>query len=265
MKTLLGFALFTVVVYVGLCAALFFMQRSLLYYPQPRPPNETSATLPLAVEGADLVVTVRPHEGPGAIVYFGGNGEDVTFNMPSFSPAFPGHALYLMNYRGFGGSSGSPSEAAIHQDALALFDYVHARHANIVVMGRSLGSGVAIRLASQRPAAGLVLITPYSSIAELGARQFPMFPVKWLIQDKYESWRHASVIKAPTTLVVAERDEIIPRSSTDDLYAHFEPGIASLQIIPGVGHNTLSASPLYVQALQIALNRCGGLAQSCQQ
>jgi len=264
-KTVLSFALFTVVAYLGLCAALFFMQRSLLYYPQPRPPGETSATVPLAVDGADLIVTVRPHDGPNAIVYFGGNGEDVTFNMPTFSPAFPEHALYLLNYRGFGGSSGSPSEAAIQQDALALFDYVHARHANVVVMGRSLGSGVAIRVASQRPAVGLVLITPYSSIAELGARQFPMFPVKWLIQDKYESWRYASAIKVPTTFVVAERDEIIPRSSTDDLYARFTPGIASLQIIPAVGHNSLSDSPLYVQALQIALNRCGGLAQSCQQ
>lgn len=255
MKPLLSFAIFVLVVYVGLCAALFFMQRSMLYFPQPRARDETSATLPLPVDGAELVVSVRPHDGPNAIVYFGGNGEDVTFNLPAFSEAFPEHALYLMNYRGYGGSSGSPSEAALQQDALALFDHVHARHANVVVMGRSLGSGVAIRLASRRPAVGLVLITPYSSIAELGARQFPMFPVKWLIQDKYESWRYAPAIKVPTTLVVAERDEIIPRSSSDDLYARFTPGIASLEIIPDAGHNTLSASPMYVQALQIALNR----------
>lgn len=255
MNKLLSVALFVVVVYVGLCAALFFMQRSLIYFPQPRARGETSATLPLSVDGVELVVSVRPHDGADAIVYFGGNGEDVTFNLPAFSAAFPEHALYLMNYRGYGGSSGSPSEAAIHQDALALFDLVHARHANVVVMGRSLGSGVAIRLASQRPAAGLVLITPYSSIAELGARQFPMFPVKWLLQDRYESWRYASAIKVPTTFVVAEHDEIIPRSSSDDLYARFTPGIASLQIVPDAGHNTLSDDPLYVQALQIALKR----------
>jgi pimeloyl-ACP methyl ester carboxylesterase len=264
-KGLLNFALFVVLVYVGLCAALFFMQRSMIYFPQPRAPGDTSATLPLAVDGAELVVSVRPHDGPNAIVYFGGNGEDVTFNLPAFSAAFPDYALYLMNYRGYGGSSGSPSEAAIQQDALALFDHVHATHTNVAVMGRSLGSGVAIRLASQRPASALVLITPYSSIAELGAKQFPMFPVKWLLQDRYESWRYAPAIKVPTTLVVAEQDEIIPRSSSEDLYARFAPGVASLQIIPAVGHNTLSASPLYVQALQIALNRRGALAQSGQQ
>ena len=255
MKTVLSFGIFVAFVYVGLCAVLFFFQRSLIYYPQPRPQGEVSATLPLSVGGAELVISVRAHEGPNAIVYFGGNGENVTYNLPSFSEAFPGHALYLMNYRGYGGSSGDPSEAGISQDALALFDYVHARHPNVIVMGRSLGSGVAIRLASQRPATRLVLITPFASIAELGARQFPMFPVKWLIRDRYESWRYAPLIDVPTLLVVAEHDEIIPRASTDALYARFRSGIATLCTIPATGHNTISATPMYVEALQTALAR----------
>ncbi|GFE81583.1 alpha/beta hydrolase [Steroidobacter agaridevorans] len=253
MKTLLSFGIFLAIVYVGLCAALFFFQRSMIYYPQPRPHGETSATLPLSVDGAELVISVRAHEGPNAIVYFGGNGENVTYNLPSFSDAFPDHALYLMNYRGYGGSSGSPDEAAISQDALALFDYVHARHPNVIVMGRSLGSGVAIRLATQRPATRLVLITPFASIAELGASQFPMFPVKWLIRDKYESFRYAPRVDVPTLLVVAEHDEIIPRASTDALYAAFRPGIATRRIIPDTGHNTISATAMYVETLQTAL------------
>jgi hypothetical protein len=252
-KTLLSLGVFLAIVYVGLCAALFFFQRSILYYPQPRPHGETSATLPLSVDGAELVISVRAHEGPNAIVYFGGNGENVTYNLPSFSDAFPDHALYLMNYRGYGGSSGSPTEASISQDALALFDYVHARHPNVILMGRSLGSGVAIRLATQRPASRLVLITPYASIAELGAGQFPMFPVKWLIRDKYESFRYAPRIDVPTLLVVAEHDEIIPRASTDALYAAFRPGIATQRVIPNTGHNTISATPIYIEALQTAL------------
>lgn len=255
MKKLLSVALFVAVVYIGLCAVLFFFQRSLLYYPQPRPHGELSPTLPLSVDGAQLLISTRPHDGPNAIVYFGGNGENVTYSLPSFASAFPDHALYLMNYRGYGGSSGSPSETALHRDALALFDLVHAKHANVLIMGRSLGSGVAIRLASQRPATGLVLITPYSSIAELGARQFPMFPVKWLIQDKYESWRYAPIISVPTTFVIAERDEIIPRASSEDLYARFRQGLATLHVIPGAGHNTLSDSPSYLQALQSILSK----------
>lgn len=247
------------IVYIALCVLLFFVQRSLIYYPQPRGKGERSATMPLTVPGAELVISVRPHEGPAAIVYFGGNGEDVTYNLPEFSAAFPEHALYLMNYRGYGGSTGSPTERAIHQDAQALFDRVHASHAHVVVMGRSLGSGVAIRLATERPAARLVLITPYSSIVELGARQFPYFPVRWLLQDKYESWRYAPRVTAPTLLIAAENDEIIPRASTEDLYARFPAGIATLQVVPGVGHNTISASPLYLASLIEGVGRRTGL------
>jgi pimeloyl-ACP methyl ester carboxylesterase len=232
---------------------LFLFQRSFIYYPPRGPAAVASEILQLSVPGAELKVAVRPLAGPNAVVYFGGNGEDVSFNLPEFSQAFPDHALYLLNYRGYGGSTGSPTEEDLQRDALALFDSVHATHPNVVVMGRSLGSGVAIRLASQRPARRLVLITPYSSIAELGARQFPFFPVKWLLRDKYESWRYAPRIRVPTLLVAAANDEIIPVSSTEHLHARFQPGIASLRKIPGVGHNTLSQSPLYLEALQSGL------------
>lgn len=250
LKPIIQFVAFVAIVYIAICALLFFFQRSLLYYPQPRARGERSATMPLSVPGAELVISLRAHDGPNAIVYFGGNGEDVAYNLPEFSSTFPDHALYLMNYRGYGGSTGAPTEQAIHGDAQALFDWVHARHPQVVVMGRSLGSGVAIRLASERPAARLVLITPYSSIVELGARQFRYFPVRWLMRDKYESWRHAPKITVPTLLIAAENDGVIPRASTDDLYSRFGPGIASLQVIPGAGHNTVSNSPLYFTALR---------------
>jgi pimeloyl-ACP methyl ester carboxylesterase len=250
LRPTINFIAFVAIVYIAICVLLFVFQRSLIYYPQPRAKGEGSATMPLSVPDAELVISLRAHEGPNAIVYFGGNGEDVAYNIPEFSSAFPEHALYLMNYRGYGGSSGTPTERAIHQDAQALFDWVHARHPNVVIMGRSLGSGVAIRLASERPAARLVLITPYSSIVELGARQFPYFPVRWLLQDKYESWRYAPTITVPTLIVAAENDEVIPRASTDDLYSRFKPGVASLQVIPGAGHNSLSASPLYLTSLR---------------
>jgi pimeloyl-ACP methyl ester carboxylesterase len=252
-KPLLGISIFVAVVYLGLCAALFFLQRSLLYLPQPRLPGESSATLSLPVNGAELLISVRAHEGPSAIVYFGGNGERVTDNLPSFSAAFPGRALYLMNYRGYGGSFGQPGEAVLVQDALALFDHVSAKHSDVIVMGRSLGSGVAIQLASQRPAVGLVLITPYASITELAVRQFPMFPVRWLIRDRYDSRRHAPLIKAPTLLLVAGQDQIVPRASTDALYAQFPPGVATLRVIPAVDHNSISATRMYTEALRMAV------------
>ena len=143
----------------------------------------------------------------------------------------------------------SPSEEAFHKDALALFDKVHAEHPNVVVVGRSLGSGVAIRLASQRPASRLVLVTPYDSIGELAALQFPYFPVRWLLIDKYESGRYAPRITVPTLIVTAEHDEVIPRASTETLYRRFARGVTVLKVIPGAGHNTISENPAYIAAL----------------
>lgn len=241
------------VLYVLLCIVLLVFQRSLIYFPQPRTIENPPSLLKLPVVDADVLVSARPHSGPNAVIYFGGNGEDVSLNLPEFSPAFADHALYFMHYRGYGGSSGAPSEEAIQRDALALFDQVYADHPCTVVVGRSLGSGVAIRLAAQRPAARLILITPYNSIEELAARQFPFVPVKWLLQDKFESWKYAPEIRVPTLLIAAERDQVIPRSSTEALYRQFAQGLASLKVIPAVGHNSLSASPQYLQLLKSGL------------
>lgn len=235
--------------YLALCAALLVFQRSLIYFPQPDTADTPASLLKLALVDAEVLVSVRAHAGPEALIYFGGNAEDVSRNLPVFARAFPEQALYLMHYRGFGGSTGSPSEEALASDAIALFDKVHAEHPNVAVVGRSLGSGVAVRLASERPASRLILITPYNSLQEIAQRQYPMFPVKWLLRDTFESWKYASQIKVPTLLIAAELDEIIPRASTERLYRHFAKGVATLKVIPGVGHNSIAESPDYLKLL----------------
>jgi hypothetical protein len=235
--------------YLMLCVALYVFQRTLIFYPQPRAVASAASLLSLPVDDVQLLVSIRAHDGPNALIYFGGNAEDVSRSLPGFSQAFPDYALYLLHYRGYGGSTGSPSEEAIARDALALFDKVHASHGHVAVVGRSLGSGVAVRLASQRPAARLVLITPYNSLEGLAARQFRWFPVKWLLKDKFESWRYAERIAVPTRLIAAEHDEVVPGSSTQLLYRHFAKGVASMQVIAGTGHNSISDSPEYLKAL----------------
>jgi pimeloyl-ACP methyl ester carboxylesterase len=239
--------------YLLLCVALFVFQRALIYFPQPSTYAPPDSVLTLAVADANLQVSVRPHDGPKALLYFGGNAEDVSQNLPSFSAAFPDQAIYLLHYRGFGGSSGSPSEEAIARDALDLFDRVYAEHPQVAVVGRSLGTGVAIRLASQRPAARLILVTPYNSLLELGIRQYPMFPVKWLLKDTFDSAKYAAHISVPTLLIAAEHDEVIPRSSTVRLYGQFIQGVASMQVIAGVGHNSISESPEYLKLIGAGL------------
>jgi pimeloyl-ACP methyl ester carboxylesterase len=242
-------AVVLVLIYVGLCAVLFLFQRSLIYFPQPRSLGKAAPTIRLPVAGADVLITVRPHAGPYALIYFGGNAEDVSYSLPGFSTAFPDYALYLAHYRGYGGSSGKPSETSLVADALALFDKVQASHKHILVVGRSLGSGVAVQLASLRAVERMVLVTPYDSIQELAARQFPYFPVRWLLRDKFESWKYAPQITAPTLLIAAEEDEVIPLASTESLFKNFRQGVAVLKVISGAGHNTISESPEYMLGL----------------
>lgn len=245
--TLLGIL---AVVYLAACGAIFFLQRSMIYYPQPALAASGAQRMDLAVDGAEVVVWVRPHDGPQALVYFGGNAEDVSANLASLPAAFPAHAIYLMNYRGYGGSSGTPSEKALHEDALLLLDQVHALHPDVTVMGRSLGSGVAVQLASARPVARLILVTPYEDLAGLAAVLFPYFPVRWLLRDRFESGQYAPLVKAPTLILAAERDDVIPRWSTDRLLARFASGVARMQVIAGAGHNTISEEPAYWKALR---------------
>ena len=239
--------------YSAVCLVLFAMQRSMIYYPQPGAAESPDGTLTFQVHGATLHVSVRAHASPKALIYFGGNAEDVSLSLPAFSSAFPDRALFLLHYRGYGGSSGKPSEEAIQNDALALFDRVHLEYSDIAVVGRSLGSGVAVRLAGQRPVSSLVLVTPYDSIQELAARQFPYFPIRWLLTDKFESWRYAPAIRVPTLLLAAANDEVIPRSSTEKLYGAFSAGVASLKFIPETAHNTISNSALYLEEIRAAL------------
>ena len=249
-RTILTVVLVIALTYLGLCAALFFYQRSLIYFPQPGSPGHRDTTIALPTSEARVLVSVRPHAGPNAVIYLGGNAEDVTFSLPILSSAFLDHALYSLHYRGYVGSSGKPSEAALFADALALFDQVRAEHQVVVVIGRSLGSGIAVYVASQRPVARLVLVTPYDSLQELAAAQVPYFPVRWLLRDKFESWKYAPRVAAPTLIIAAENDEVIPRASTELLRSRFRAGIATFKVVAGAGHNTISDRPEYLSLLK---------------
>jgi pimeloyl-ACP methyl ester carboxylesterase len=248
-RVLISLATVLVLVYVGICVLLYVAQRSLIYYPQPRADTNPATRATLERPDATLILSVRPHAGAKALVYFGGNAEDVSLSLPLFAAAFPQHAIYMMHYRGYGGSTGTPSEAALQADAIALFEQVRRDHAQITIVGRSLGSGIAVKLASQRPAARLILITPYDSLENIAASQFPYVPIKWLLKDKYESWRYAAAIDVPTLLIAAEHDHIIPRANTKNLLRHFRNGIAHLEVVAGADHNSISAFPAFPSLL----------------
>jgi len=250
MRRLLKFAITLMTAYLLVCALLFVFQRSLIYLPQPRTCSNGVTDFVLRVDDAQLMVSSRPRDGASAVLYFGGNAEDVSCTLAELAVAFPDHALYLLHYRGYGGSTGSPSEAALYADAVALFDQVHAGRPEVIAVGRSLGSGVAVHLASTRPLARLVLVTPFTSVQDLAARQFPWIPIDWLLKDKYESWRHAATLDVPTLIIAAEHDEVVPRASSEALFGHFRDGVASFEVIAATGHNTIGLSPDYVRLLR---------------
>ena len=234
-----------VLAYVAVCIVVFFAQRSLIYFPQPSSLGDRDTTVALPATDARVVASVRPRAGPKAVVYFGGNAEDVTLGIAELAKAFPEHALYLLQYRGYGQSGGKPTEAALVADGLALFDLAQREHAAVEVVGRSLGTGVAMQVASARPVARLVLVTPYDSLLAVAQSRFPFLPVSWLLLDRFESSQHAPRVTAPTHVIAAERDEVIPRASTERLLARFAPGIATLTVIANADHNSVSEQPEY--------------------
>lgn len=238
-------------VYLVASIVLYTNQRALIYHPTPNLGEDTATPkMKLDVEGAKLAVSFQPHTGQNALIYFGGNMEDVAWSLPLFSKMFPDYAIYLPHYRGYSGSTGEPTEQALHDDALVLFDKIHAQHSRVVVVGRSLGSGVAVRLASQRPVARLVLITPFDSIENVAQAKFPIFPINWLLIDKFESWQFAPKITAPTLVIAAEKDQVIPYSNTEQLYHSFSQDVVTLKVIPNRNHDDIMAEPAYLEWLK---------------
>ncbi|WP_207866132.1 MULTISPECIES: alpha/beta fold hydrolase [Pseudomonas] len=254
-RILMSLVALLLALYLILCAALFVFQRSLIYFPPSGSMDSAESRMTLTMPDANIRVSVREHSGARALIYFGGNAEDVSRNLPAFSEAFPDHAIYLLHYRGFGGSDGSPSEEAIARDAVGLFDQVFARHPQIALIGRSLGSGVAVRLASQRPVTRLILVTPFNSLQELAVRHYPWVPVKWLLKERYESGKYAEHIRAPTLLLAASDDEVVPRASSERLLRNFPDGVATLKVVTEATHNSISERPQYLQWMKDVLNR----------
>jgi len=249
MLTLISISLAVAIVYVGLCAWLYFSQRSLLYFPQPRRLGPTQSVAQFNSGDALLQLTVSPQAGPRALLYFGGNGEDVSGSLAPLTEAFPDREIVMLHYRGYGGSTGRPTEQSLTEDAARLFDKVHAEHPDVIVMGTSLGTGVAMRLASTRPVSRLILVTPYDSLLEVAARRFPIFPLRYLLIDKFESWRYVPGVNAPTLILAAEHDEVISTASTEQLRDRFPARQVSYVVIPRATHNTISDAPDYLRAL----------------
>jgi pimeloyl-ACP methyl ester carboxylesterase len=222
--------------YGGVCLLMFLAQSSFVYFPQPA--ADPSGRLELQVGGKRVLVAHRAHPGPRALIYFGGNAEDVSLTRAELAALLPDTALYLLHYRGYGGSEGRPGEAALRADAQALYAHVARRHSEVSVVGRSLGSGPAVHLAATRPVQRLVLLVPFDSLLAVAREAMPWLPVTLLLRDRWDAAAEAPLVSAPTTIVAAASDAVVPPARARALYGAFRPGVAELVVVNDLDHNT---------------------------
>ena len=241
--------LYILLFYVLIGAVLFFYQRKLIYFPTAKIPHDYGQQQ-LIHDNITLEVIVLNQGQKEAIIYFGGNAESVVFSAENFLDTFPRQTVYLLNYRGYGGSSGQPSEKGFFADALFLFDKVLEKQTTISVIGRSLGSGVATYLASKRPVKKMALISPFDSITRVAQNNFMIFPMFLMLLDKYDSISRVKDIKAETFVLIAEHDEVIPRIHSQRLIDEFAAEQITVKIIADSRHNDISDKVEYYQLLK---------------
>ncbi len=250
--------------------ALLTAGENLIYFPQPLNPSDRQGILARNPRAAEVSIIaadgVRLHgwRVPGGVglarplaIYFGGNAEEISW-MLDFSEVFAGSDLALINYRGYGLSTGKPSQQALLQDALTIYDHFARQPeidpARVIVIGRSLGSGVATYLASRRPVRGVLLVAPFDSITEVARGIYPFLPVRLVLGDLYDSAALAPSITTPLRMIVASHDEVIPTRHSRRLFDVWG-GPKEMVTIAGAGHNDLQQHREYWQAIRDFLRR----------
>jgi fermentation-respiration switch protein FrsA (DUF1100 family) len=236
---------------------LHYLAQAALYHPSKYPTGFWDVQAQLNAQDVWLRTRdgVRIHawfvECPGSrlvTLFFHGNAGNVTHRYPHFQEiAAAGSSLLMIDYRGYGKSAGAPSEAGLYKDADAAFDWLLANHytpAQIVIHGESLGSAVAVDLASRRACAGLVLEAPFTSAGEVAGTILPV--VGPLVMRDFDSRSKIGRVHAPLLLIHGDRDEVIPYRLGQALFAA-APEPKTFWTVPGSGHNDIleTAGPLY--------------------
>jgi fermentation-respiration switch protein FrsA (DUF1100 family) len=213
--------IFCLVGYAGVVVLLYVVQRALLYFPETARTPPAAVGLPQAQEilldtadGERLVAWhVPPRDGQPVVLYLHGNGGALWHRAGRFHAlTADGTGLVAIDYRGYGGSTGRPTEAGLLTDAETAYEFAAARYpaARIAVWGESLGTGVAVSLAAERPIGRLVLEAPFTSAVDVAARRFRFVPVRWLMKDQFRSDLRIASIAAPLLVLHGDRDTVVP-------------------------------------------------------
>lgn len=247
--------------YCGYLAMLYMGQDSMVFPGRPVDPAReaeirryfprledftVTAADGATLRGYYLPRTINGQSAP-AVLYFCGNAEEQTgFFLWSPNELRP-YAVAGVDYRGYGRSDGVPTEAVLKSDALAVYDALATRlgeHPRIVVMGRSLGTAMAAYVAARRPVAGIILVTPFSSLAAVGQESHPFVPVRLLLKNPFDVVPDAAKVAAPALFLVAGADRYVPPHHADRLAASW-PGPKEVRVIEGTGHGNIVDAPEY--------------------
>jgi uncharacterized protein len=251
---------------VGVPLLMYFAQDKLLFFPQPLSEQRRADIARRFAHVEDLRLDeggqklqawyVRGMPDAPLVLYFGGNAEEVSWMIEEAVARTPQVSWLLVSYRGYGGSDGAPSEANISADALRWYD--HATRAlnarQVVVFGRSLGSGAAVYVARQRKVASVILVTPYDSLVDVARHHYPWLPVGWMLRHRFDSVSLAPRIQAPLLCIAAGADEVIPVAHAKRLYEAWG-GPKRWVELQGAGHNGTDGMPAFWQSIRSVLEK----------
>ena len=251
-KTVLGWmAVIALVVYTALTATVYLAQRSLMYFPDTRHVTPAAAGLPeaeevplTAADGTHIHAWhVPPRDNKPVILFFHGNGGALAGEVGRFRRLIgDGIGLVALEYRGYGGCEGSPTEQGLIEDAEAAYAFARAHYPvkQIVVWGGSLGSGVAVALAAEKPVGRLILEAPYTSAEAVGARRYWYLPVRLLMKDQFHSDERIGKVTAPLMIMHGMHDRIIPYTMGEQLFELANKPKHIVRFLDG-GHDDLDA------------------------
>ena len=237
--------------YAGAIALLYFKQGDFLY------PRRTERTAPAAAnfaaaeehvldtpDGEKVIVWhVPPKGGRPVVLFFHGNGDFLAGRVPRFrAVTADGTGLVALSYRGYGGSSGLPSEKGLLADAATAYRFTTAKYdaKRIVVWGFSLGTGAAVAIAAGHPVGKLILEAPYTSTADVAASLMPIIPVRWLMRDQFRSDQRIGKVTAPLLIMHGARDPGIAIQFGERLYELANQPKRFVRFADG-GHDDLDA------------------------
>ena len=245
-------AVIALCLYIGLATMVYLAQRSLMYFPDTTHVTPVQAGLPQAEEvaltaadGVGITVWhVAPKDGKPVILYFHGNGGALHYRVERFKRLIgDGVGLVALEYRGFGGNGGSPSEHGLIADAEAAYAFAAARYPakQIVVWGESLGSGVAVAIAAEKPVGRVILEAPFTSTAAVASIRYWYMPVRLLMKDQYRSDERIGKVTAPLLILHGFQDKIVPYAMGERMFELANQPKHIVKFLDG-GHEDLDAN-----------------------